>query len=58
MDFLDAFVGQGDTAALLIENIVIVGELSGNFGKLVICVGVVAGRSGNNERSASFVDED
>ena len=57
LNFLYALVGEGDTAAFFVKDVIVGGELGGNLGELVVGVGIVASGRGDNKWGASLVNQ-
>ena len=57
LNFLYALVGESDTAAFFIKDVIVRGELSGNLGELVVGVGIVASGRGDNKWGAGLVNQ-
>ena len=56
LNFLYALVGEGDTAAFFVKDVIVRGELGGNLSKLIIGVGIVTRGCGDNKGGASLVN--
>ena len=57
LNFLYALVGEGDTAAFFVKDVIVGGELGGNLGELVVGVGIVASGCRDNKWGASLVNQ-
>ena len=56
LNFLYALVGESDTAAFFVKDVIVGGELSGNLGELVVGVWIVASGRGDNKWGAGLVN--
>ena len=57
LDFLHALVGQGHTAALFVQNIVLWYQFTGNLGESIIIVRVLRCWRRDDQRRTRFVDQ-